>query len=82
MAYFILTTVVDIWFLALRWNNLKHSWTGTFLFIFIAQRFCKKVLIFIFSSLIFKFQWQLSTIITIKEQHSELVITDFMWMLI
>ncbi|KAJ8952701.1 hypothetical protein NQ318_021018, partial [Aromia moschata] len=39
MAYFVLTTIVHIWSLVARWNNLKHSWTTPFLIVFILQRF-------------------------------------------
>ncbi|KAG5878268.1 hypothetical protein JTB14_025856 [Gonioctena quinquepunctata] len=43
MGYFILTTAVNIWFLTLRWNNLKHSWTVAFLVVFILQRFSSSI---------------------------------------
>ncbi|CAH1993355.1 unnamed protein product [Acanthoscelides obtectus] len=39
MAYIVLTTVVNIWLLVVRWNSLKHAWSTSFLIIFIIQRF-------------------------------------------
>nr|CAI5838261.1 unnamed protein product [Callosobruchus analis] len=43
MAYFVLTTVVNIWLLVVRWNSLKHAWSTSFLIIFIIQRFFSSI---------------------------------------
>ncbi|CAG9822403.1 unnamed protein product [Phaedon cochleariae] len=43
MMYFILTTVVNIWLLASRWNDVRHSWTKSFSIVFIIQRFLSSV---------------------------------------
>lgn len=38
MFYFILTTVLHIWSLITRWNNLRYSWSTAFLAFFVVQR--------------------------------------------
>ncbi|CAG9858759.1 unnamed protein product [Phyllotreta striolata] len=43
MAYFILTTVVNIWLLVLRWNNKEQPWNIPFFVSFIIQRFMSAI---------------------------------------
>ncbi|XP_060523749.1 transmembrane protein 138 [Cylas formicarius] len=38
MFYFVLTTIVHLWSLIMRWNHLKHNWNAIFLSFFVIQR--------------------------------------------
>ncbi|CAH1114395.1 unnamed protein product [Psylliodes chrysocephalus] len=43
MTYFVLTTVVNIWLLIIRWSTTRHTWHISFFVFFIVQRFMSAI---------------------------------------